>query len=88
MSNDLLDFDFGFTAVDETELEAVQSATAEVSSTSDRVNELENKLNKLYNSILPLLSNLKKNPEKEYILWPNRVEKIEQFEDLITEIIK
>jgi hypothetical protein len=88
MSNDLLDFDFGFTAVDETELEAVQSATAEVSSTSDRVNELENKLNKLYNSILPLLSNLKKNPEKEYILWPNRVSKIEQFEDLITEIIK
>jgi len=88
MSNDLLDFDFGFTAVDETELEAVQSATAEVSSTSDRVNELEDKLNKLYNSILPLLTNLKKNPEKEYILWPNRVEKIEQFEDLITEIIK
>ena len=85
---DLLDFDFGFTAVDENELEAVQKVTSEASSASANVQELEDKLNKLYNSILPLLANLKKNPEKEYILWPNRVEKIEQFEDLITEIIK
>ena len=85
---DLLDFDFGFTAVDENELEAVQKITSEASSASATAQELEDKLNKLYNSILPLLSNLKKNPEKEYILWPNRTEKIEQFEDLIREIIK
>jgi len=85
---DLLDFDFGFTAVDENELEAVQKVTSQASSASANAHEAEEKLNKLYNSILPLLSNLKKNPEKEYILWPNRVEKIEQFEDLITEIIK
>ena len=88
MSKDLLDFDFCFTAVDEHELEAVQNVKTEASTASANVQELEEKLNKLYNSILPLLSNLKKNPEKEYILWPNRVEKIEQFEDLITEIIK
>ena len=88
MSKDLLDFDFGFTAVDEHELEAVQNVKTEASTASANVQELEEKLNKLYNSILPLLSNLKKNPEKEYILWPNRVDKIEQFEDLITEIIK
>ncbi len=88
MSNDLLNFDFGFTAVDENELEAVQSVKTEASTAAATSQELEDKLNKLYNSILPLLSNLKKNPEKEYILWPNRVEKIEQFEDLITEIIK
>ena len=85
---DLLDFDFGFTAVDENELEAVQKVTTEASSTSASLQETEEKLNKLYNAILPLLTNLKKNPEKEYILWPNRVEKIEQFEDLITGIIK
>jgi hypothetical protein len=85
---DLLDFDFGFTAVDENELEAVQKVTTEASSTSASLQETEEKLNKLYNSILPLLTNLKKNPEKEYILWPNRVEKIEQFEDLISGIIK
>ena len=88
MSDNLLDFDFGFTAVDENELEAVQSVKSEVSSASANVAELEEKLNKLYNAILPLLTNLKKNPEKEYILWPNRTEKIEQFEDHIAGIIK
>lgn len=86
--SDLLDFDFGFTAVDEDELEAVQSVKSEATSASATTQELEDKLNKLYNSILPLLTNLKKNPEKEYILWPNRVAKIEQFEDLISGIIK
>jgi hypothetical protein len=86
--SDLLDFDFGFTAVDEDELEAVQSVKSEATSASATAQELEDKLNKLYNSILPLLTNLKKNPEKEYILWPNRVAKIEQFEDLISGIIK
>ena len=86
--SDLLDFDFGFTAVDENELEAVQSVKTEASTASATAQELEDKLNKLYNSILPLLTNLKKNPEKEYILWPNRVAKIEEFENLITGIIK
>ena len=83
-----LDFDFGFTAVDENELEAVQKVTTQASDTSASLQVAEEKLNKLYNAILPLLTNLKKNPEKEYILWPNRVDKIEQFEDLISGIIK
>tara|TARA_X000000950_G_scaffold280298_1_gene374658 strand:+ start:1406 stop:1672 length:267 start_codon:yes stop_codon:yes gene_type:complete len=88
MANDLLDFDFGFTAVDENELEAVQKASSKIESTSSKAEDLEDKLNNLYNAILPLLSNLKKNPEKEYILWPNRTEKIEEFEDHISQIIK
>ena len=85
---DIEKFDFGFTAVDESELEAVQKTTTKLQTTSSKVEETEEKLNKLYNAILPLLSNLKMNPEKEYILWPNRVEKVEQFEDMISEIIK
>lgn len=88
MADDLLKFDFGFTAVDESELEAVQQISTKASSTEAEVKILEDKLNKLYNAILPLLSNLKKNPEKEYILWPNRTEKIEAFEDHISGIIK
>ena len=88
MADDLLKFDFGFTAVDESELEAVQEVSKKASSTEAEVKALEDKLNKLYNSILPLLTNLKKNPEKEYILWPNRTEKIEAFEDHISRIIK
>ena len=86
MADDI--FDFGFTAVDESELEAVQQISTKASSTEAEVKVLEDKLNNLYNAILPLLSNLKKNPEKEYILWPNRTEKIEAFEDHISGIIK
>jgi len=80
-------FDFGFTAVDETELEAVQQAQQVANETSSTATELEEKVNKLYNTILPLLSNLKKNPEKDYIYWPNRVEKVDQFEDLLNKIV-
>ena len=81
-------FDFGFTAVDESELEAVQKAQTVASEVASDANNLEEKLNNLYNAILPLLSNLKANPEKEYIYWPNRVEKVEAFEDKLAAIIK
>ena len=88
MSIDINKFDFGFTAVDESELEAVQKTTAKLESSDSESAALEDKLNNLYNAILPLLSNLKMNPEKEYILWPNRVEKVEEFEELISDIVK
>ena len=81
-------FDFGFTAVDEQELEAVREAQTVANEQSFTVSELEDKLNKLYNAILPLLSNLKANPEKDYIYWPNRTEKVEHFETHIANIIK
>lgn len=79
-------FDFGFTAVDEDELEAVQQATSKVVQTTNSVEALNAKIDKLYNAVTPLLNNLKKNPEKEYILWPNRLEKVEQFEDYLQKI--
>jgi hypothetical protein len=79
-------FDFGFTAVDETELEAVQQATTQVTSVASTNEQLQNKIDKLYNSIMPLLTNLKKNPEKEYILWPNRLAKVEEFETYLQKI--
>ena len=88
MSIDIDQFDFGFTAVDETELEAVQKLSTEASTVAASAEQNEEKLNKLYNAILPLLSNLKANPEKDYIYWPNRTEKVEAFEDLIAGIIK
>jgi len=79
-------FDFGFTAVDETELEVVQQAQAKVAQESGTATDLQDKLDKLYNAITPLLNNLKANPEKEYILWPNRTAKIEQFEKKLFDI--
>ena len=80
--------DFGFTAVDESELDAVREAQSVISATTDTSSELEDRLNKLYNAVLSLLTNLKMNPEKDYIYWPNRVDKVEQFETHIANIIK
>ena len=81
-------FDFGFTAVDEQELEAVQKINKKAEASKTEASSAQTKLDKLYNAITPLLNNLKKNPEKEYILWPNRLEKVEQFEDHIQKIYK
>ena len=86
MSDDL--FDFGFTIVDEEELEVVQKANETLSLNTTAVISTKEKLDKLFNAVQPLLNNLKQNPEKEYILWPNRLEKIEQFEDHIRKIYK
>ena len=81
-------FDFGFTAVDEEELEAVQTATKKAESVSGTAQVTQTKLDKLYNAITPLLNNLKKNPEKDYILWPDRLTKVEAFEDHLQKIYK
>lgn len=59
--------DFGFTAVDAVE-------QLELTSSEERLDEV-------YKMILPLLQNLKKNPDKDYIKWPNRVKVIESFEE-------
>lgn len=83
---DDLDFDFGFTAVDETELKAVQQTQALANDAEQMATTTQDKLDRLYNAIQPLLTNLKKNPEKEYILWPNRIEKVDQFEDMLRKI--
>ena len=87
MSEDI-DFDFGFTAVTEDELDVVKDVTKKAESLGANALNTQDRLDKLYNAITPLLNNLKKNPEKEYILWPNRLEKVEQFEDLIQKIYK
>ena len=80
----MADFDFGFTLVDENELDVAQTATASAAEASTT----QDKLDKLYNAIGPLLNNLKANPEKEYIKWPNRVEKVDAFETHIQKIYK
>lgn len=78
MSDDEI-FDFGFTAVSEDELEAIQTAESSAA-------ELQQRLDKLYNAVLPLLKNLKQNPDKDYIYWPDRVSKVEAFEKHIQKI--
>lgn len=75
-------FDFGFTAVTEDELEVAQKA----SNASETAKTTQQRLDALYNAITPLLNNLKKNPEKEYILWPDRLAKVEAFETHLQKI--
>ena len=83
---DLSDFDFGFSVVDEQELDAVQSIKTEVASASSaskewqaQADEWKLKAESLYKAMMPLLDNLAKNEDKEYIYWPNRTLKIDQF---------
>ena len=80
------DFDFGFTAVDEDELKTVQHTVALANDAEQLALTTQERLDKLYNTITPLLTNLKANPEREYILWPDRTAKIELFEQKLLDI--
>jgi len=79
-------FDFGFTAVTQEELDFVQQTVTKLESTSAEAEHIEQKLNKLYSAVQPLLNNLKANPEKDYIYWPNRQIKVEEFSDYLDKI--
>ena len=83
------DDDFGFSAVSEEELKKYENELKEhVVKTSATASELQERLNKLYTAIIPLLNNLEKNPEKEYILWPGRDKKIKEFKAKLKNIIE
>ena len=58
MSEEL--FDFGFTFANEDELEVVQQAQQTNQLNTSAVISTQEKLDKLYNAISPLLNNLKK----------------------------
>lgn len=90
MANINLDesFDFGFSIVDEGELEVLQEAQDTITSVSAEATTLQNQLTKLYSMIVPLLNNLAKNPDKNYIHWPDRVKKIEEFRAQLDKVYK
>jgi len=50
--------------------------------------EYKEKMEGVENLILPLLYNLLKNPDKEYILWPNRTEVIQRQIDKILQVTR
>lgn len=70
-------FDFGFSFADDAEVAAPQTSNVE--------EQYKSKLKELEKLILPLLNNLKKNPEKPYIKWENRVPVIDaQIEKILS----
>ena len=72
--------DFGFTAMDADELASVDTKSVEKTTTATEV------INKLDNFIRPLLENLAKDSDKDYIYWPNRLDiltkKLKELDDL------
>jgi hypothetical protein len=78
MKND--DDDFGFVFMPETTVFKVKEAKEELA---------REKILEMYNMIMPFLNNLKKDSEKnEYIYWPNRSVKIDEFINKLEKIIK
>lgn len=71
---------------------ALSGQSADIRAVIDEVEERKSQLTAAYKAkmttieqmVMPLLYNLKKNPEKEYIYWPNRENKIQ---DQITKIL-
>lgn len=66
--------DFGFTALTETEVE--------------KLSNKDDKATALYNAVNPLLENLKKDTGKDYIYWPGRQKKIQEFQDQLKQILE
>jgi hypothetical protein len=74
--------DFGFSIVSEEELKAHEEVLKQ-----QYVSE-NSKLKKMRNMIMPLLHNLCENEEKEYIYWPNRKQKLQEFMKKIDSLVE
>jgi hypothetical protein len=71
--------DFGFTAVDEAEYEAV------IAEKNETVEEYKARLTQVEKIIMPFLTNLLKSQAQPYIHWPNRGPVIEkQIQKILT----
>ena len=76
MSNDINDF--GFTTATEAEM---------IDKYKPDDPPLDGRAYEMLDAITPLLENLKKNPEREYIHWPDRVDKITAFQKKLNDIL-
>ena len=73
------DNDFGFTAVDEAEYQAV------IAEKDETVEEYKERLAQVEKIIMPFLTNLYKTREQPYIHWPNRGTVLEtQMQKILT----
>ncbi|NDG32109.1 hypothetical protein EB118_18795 [bacterium] len=74
------EFDFGFTTVDD--------PSSHLEETSFKLDDYKTRLQKMFDCIMPLLTNLEKNPEQEMIKWPNRDKKIKEFKTKLKNILE
>jgi hypothetical protein len=102
LENYFEEVDFGFTAVDADSVddndtdgtestESIQRLEEKIDSLlgcADTEDVFRNKFEQLESLMIPLLYNLKKNPDKEYIYWPNRESKLQSQIDQIISITR
>ena len=86
MSDNNIEYnDFGFTAMDADELASVDTKIVETTTTAKAV------IDKLDNFIRPLLENLAKDSDKDYIYGPNRLDiltkKLKELDDIQKNIV-
>lgn len=88
-------FDFGFSAVDEDELKKLTGAEQETEQLSKLLDEqatnaelYKETVVQIEQMVTPLLNNLMLNPDKNYIYWPNRVDKIKLFKAELEKLFK
>ena len=80
------DFDFGFSTVSENDLKNRENEIAKQVH-SQVTKDADQKVKRMYKMIYPLLQNLKKDADtNEYIYWPNRAEKIDEFIKKLQEV--
>lgn len=79
-------WDFGFSAVDEEELKKLTGSEQETEELSRLLDEQANNAElykdtvvQIQQMITPLINNLMLNPTKNYIYWPNRIDKMKLF---------
>ena len=99
---EVLDFDFGFSFIDEELQEkeaeakvAIERVSSEKQTLEDQLtdaklaaDDLEYRLELLFKSVTPFLDNLCKNSEKSTIYWPDRVSKIEAYKSKLKSIVE
>lgn len=88
--------DFGFSIISEEELKQQEAQAKEEAKQAKRKlaalekGEAKNreKLEQMYKMIMPLLKNLKKDPQNEIIKWPNREAKINEFIEKLNKLLE
>ena len=76
--------DFGFSFVDENP----EKLKTENIDKGNEIADLQARIDDILEAIEPLLTNLSSNPEKDTILWPNRVKVIDDFRKRLQKIAK
>jgi len=77
------EFDFGFTTEYDPSIELKDT----VKNLTDESSKYKARMIKLYDTIIPLLNNLEKNPDQEMIKWPNRDKKVKEFKQKLNDIM-